>query len=48
MSGADTAMERLAIKAERIALAHAETVARRRDRSGWVNARMLPPAANDI
>lgn len=34
MSGAEAAIERLAIKAERIAHAHAETLARKRAAAG--------------
>lgn len=49
MSRAEFAIERLTIKAERIALAHAETEARRREnRSEWADARSLHPLiAND-
>lgn len=47
MTGAESALERLAIKAERIALAQAETLARQREnRSGWIDADRLPPVAN--
>ena len=49
MSGAEAAIERLAIKAERIALARAETLARgRENRTEWADARLLRPLiAND-
>ena len=42
MSGAEAAIERLAIKAERIALARSETLARRpENRNDRADARML-------
>lgn len=47
MSGADAAIERLAIKAERIALARAETLARgREDRTERTRARSLTADRN--
>jgi hypothetical protein len=48
MSGAEAALERLAIKAERIALARAESLVRgRENRSAPVDARLLRPPIAD-